>query len=381
MRIAFLCSCLEPGRDGVGDYTRFLAAECIRQGHQTVIISLNDKDGSGLQTQTSEEISVSSLRCSSALPWPDRIKLAQTFLGAFQPDRISLQFVPYGFHPKGMPWHLANNLSQLIGNLPLQIMFHELWISPERPGSFKERIIRAIQRQIIFRMIRSLKPRVVHTSNLLYVDLLKKGGVAVETLPLFGNIPITPLASAPHLPKPFASAGIFINSLDRDNSWWGLFFGTLHPAWEPEPLIPILLRAAQRANKRLCLIAVGRLGAGASTWETMQRNYDSEITFVKCGEQSPECISTLLQCADFGIAASPLQLIGKSGTAVAMFEHGLPVICSRDNGEGNSPSPDPLLYRCDATLETRLVEGLPKRTPTRRVSEICTRFLSSLTLQ
>lgn len=32
MRLAFICVSLEPGRDGVGDYTRSLAAECIRQG-------------------------------------------------------------------------------------------------------------------------------------------------------------------------------------------------------------------------------------------------------------------------------------------------------------------------------------------------------------
>ena len=42
MRIAFVATCLEPGRDGVGDYTTLLAAECARRGHAVMRIALND---------------------------------------------------------------------------------------------------------------------------------------------------------------------------------------------------------------------------------------------------------------------------------------------------------------------------------------------------
>jgi hypothetical protein len=40
LNIVFLCGSLQPGRDGVGVYTRRLAGEVIRQGHQASIISL-----------------------------------------------------------------------------------------------------------------------------------------------------------------------------------------------------------------------------------------------------------------------------------------------------------------------------------------------------
>ena len=43
MKIVFLCGSLEPGRDGVGDYTRMLAAEIIRKGHNAAIVALADK--------------------------------------------------------------------------------------------------------------------------------------------------------------------------------------------------------------------------------------------------------------------------------------------------------------------------------------------------
>jgi hypothetical protein len=40
MRIVFLCFSLEPGRDGVGDYTRALAGELIRPGHEVCAVAM-----------------------------------------------------------------------------------------------------------------------------------------------------------------------------------------------------------------------------------------------------------------------------------------------------------------------------------------------------
>jgi len=173
-------------------------------------------------------------------------------------------------------------------------------------------------------------------------------------------------------------AGIENSELDQ---WWlGLFFGTLHPQWEPQPFLGILLAAAKEADRRVGLLSVGRLGAaGEAIWERMTREHGEEIVFVKFGEQSGERISELLQIADFGIAASPWNLIGKSGSAAAMLDHGLPVIVTRKAEiSGFETVPDPLLLRCNKALGPKLVEGLPKRGLTSRVAQIATRFLSSM---
>ena len=42
MKIIFLTGSLEKGRTGVGDYTRLLASECKRLGHEVQTIALND---------------------------------------------------------------------------------------------------------------------------------------------------------------------------------------------------------------------------------------------------------------------------------------------------------------------------------------------------
>ncbi len=45
------------------------------------------------------------------------------------------------------------------------------------------------------------------------------------------------------------------------------------------------------------------------------------------GEQSPEIISEVLSKATFGISTTPAFLIEKSGSAAAMKEHGLNILC------------------------------------------------------
>jgi len=145
----------------------------------------------------------------------------------------------------------------------------------------------------------------------------------------------------------------------------------------------ILRRSAQKAGKRICLLSLGRLdGGGQKIWSQLQRNYP-DVSLPMLGEQPPEKVSFFMQAADFGIAASPWDLIGKSGSAAAMVEHGLPVIVTRDDAQSrlvpsDPPSTDPLFYRCDEMLEARLTAGLPKKSPSPRREEIAARFCSML---
>ncbi|MFM8365255.1 MAG: hypothetical protein ACKOAS_08920, partial [Verrucomicrobiota bacterium] len=102
MRIAFVCAGAEPGGDGVGDYTRRLAGELQRRGLDAAILALNDRAlGYGLQRGDNE------LRLSRVTPWSLRMREAREFLEEFRPDFLSLQFVGYGFDPRGLPLGLA----------------------------------------------------------------------------------------------------------------------------------------------------------------------------------------------------------------------------------------------------------------------------------
>jgi hypothetical protein len=142
--------------------------------------------------------------------------------------------------------------------------------------------------------------------------------------------------------------------------------------------------AARKAGKKICLILSGRTGTyGDEIWQKMQRDYGSRCAFLNLGEQPAELLSALLQSADFGIAASPWQLIGKSGTVAAMLDHGLPVVVTRDDfhpfqKSTEPPSSDPLVHRCDDRIEAKLVAGLPKRPPQARVDRIAAQLCDKL---
>jgi len=79
VKVVFLCSSLEPGRDGVGDYTRRLAAELVRQGHFSAVVSLNDKYISDVfnDIQQSEGTKLAVLRLPSVWPMKARIGYAK----------------------------------------------------------------------------------------------------------------------------------------------------------------------------------------------------------------------------------------------------------------------------------------------------------------
>lgn len=361
MRIAFLCGGLEPGRDGVGDYAQALAGECVRQGHACSVLALNDRQvgitPSGASIPTG---AIPHLRLSASLLWDTRIKQAETFLRDYQPDWISLEFVPYGFHDKGLVRGLGKHLARLIEGRRLHLMFHELWIGAYAGASLKHRMVGFVQRQLILGLVGQLQPAFVSTSNFAYIGMLKRGGVAASHLPLFGNIPLIDDADESWLFTACSEAGLRVTPTTRREFLIFGLFGTLHPSWPPEPLLTLLRTAAANEGKRVIIASIGRIGSGEQLWEQVTRSRDRVIDFVTLGEQSARRVSEFLQWIDFGVAASPWELIGKSGSVASMLEHGLPVIVNRDDvcfgNVTDTEVKDPLLVKMDAQLPARLRE-------------------------
>src|SRR5262249_55454246 len=125
----------------------------------------------------------------SILPWGDRIAQARKWLDAFGPDWISLQFVPYAFHQKGLCFGLGKKLSALNGKASWHIMFHELWLGLEEKSPVKHRVTGVLQRSIIMDCLRRLSPRAVHTQTESHRIVLGREKITASILPLFGNIP------------------------------------------------------------------------------------------------------------------------------------------------------------------------------------------------
>ena len=377
-RLLFLCSGLEPGKDGVGDYTRLLAKACQRVGHSCAIAALRDPFVA--KEEASLEGEIPALRLPSEMSEEERVRCFLKFRRSFQPDWISLQLVPYAFHRKGLLSGVVPFFSAATAGVPLHLMFHELWLGAGWPSPFRHYLMGRWQAQGIRRMLELLRPQWVTTSNPVYAAMLRSRGATPEILPLFGNIPLA--LELPALAT--LLAGTAITDGNREEWWIGLFFGALHVKWKAEPLFSRLLAAAGSCGKKLALVSVGRSGpAGDAIWKHLEDKYRGRITLTDLGEKPESEISALLQSADFGLSASPWRLIGKSGTAAAMLDHGLPVIVSRHDfhpfyaGKG-LPSDDPLVIRSDRHLTANLVKGLSRRPPRTKVDEVAMTFTRRL---
>ena len=115
MRIIFICSSLEPGRDGVGDYTRRLAVSLIKAGHRAMAIALNDKyvERESAATQRADGYELNVLRFPAVWSSTKRFNRAKEGVVTFNPEWLSLQFVLYAYNPKGIPFALGKKLKEL----------------------------------------------------------------------------------------------------------------------------------------------------------------------------------------------------------------------------------------------------------------------------
>jgi hypothetical protein len=345
MRLAFICSSLEPGRDGVGDYTRRLAGELIRQGQECKIVALNDRHATKAEIvkaeignedrisdfrelQRSEGTEIECLRLPCSLGWHERAMMARIWMDAFNPDWVSLQFVPFGFHPKGLPFGLPRHLKSIIGSRPLHWMFHELWVLWSFPLSLRKRLLGQCQKLWLRSCLRKLKPQSVATQLSLYQAELKKIGIIADVVPLHGSIPVHPKSEANKwLADRCASAA----SQKRVKvGFFGSILSTLNPT-----LVAARVAGLKPTGEDL-LLSAGKLGGvGDELWNSLAQELKTTATFFRLGELNEREVSLYFSALDYGLTSYPPELMGKSSSVAAMREHGLPVIACGSMG-GNS---------------------------------------------
>lgn len=338
MKIVFLCGCLEPGRDGVGDYTRRLAGEVIRQGNQASIIALNDphvQDGvdkdktelgrNGFDLQTSDGTQVRALRLSRGSTWSDRMQLAKQFIDSHNPDWMSLQFVPYSFHPKGLPFTLPGRLTTIGKGRKWHVMFHELCLGLEVGSTPKDRIIGRLQKVIIVRVLGKIRVSLTHSQCAPYVHVLNQWGVPATQLRLFSNLPVFSATEANLLYKLRGDLPA------RDQMLLCGVFGAVHAAWPAEKSLLELEKSASQQNKKAVFLFIGNSHLSEESISKLKERFRSRVEIVASGHRSESEISGLLKSLDLGFAASPWDLIDKSASASTMREHGVPIVVSRDD--------------------------------------------------
>jgi hypothetical protein len=327
MKIIFLCGTLAPGKDGVGDYTRCLAAELMRQGHQVSMIALKDRfvNEQNITTQESGGVAVPVLRLPKKMAVRKRFASAESYIAEFDPEWLSLQYVPFSFQDKGLPFGLKYWLAKLGRGRKWHVMFHELWVGISIISPLKHKVLGFFQRIITQLLVFKLQPELVTTTNILYQLVLKSGGINATILSLFSNIPKV------EMNLKFRKDVISLLSIQEPELERWVFtgvFGSLYQA-NLESVLKSLLEESNKNNKKIGFLSFGRLGIdGNKELSRLENLFSGKIRFANLGEQSAERVSTLLQLLNIGISCTPSQHIGKSGVYASMKLHGLDVLMS-----------------------------------------------------
>jgi hypothetical protein len=376
-----ICGGLENGRDGVGDYCRRLAGELASLGHECVLVAYNDHH---VLSETTEVLrpTIRIVRLPESASMRERAAQLSAVLHEWRPDWVSLQFVSYAFNRKGIPLEELVMFPRLFRALKVHVMLHELWVGLGVTASPRNSILGTLQSWVVTLLLRRLRPAVIHTSNHYYRQILARHGVDAETLPLFGNIGVTSASAGHWLAKALILNGGPDVSLLRSGFWLFALFGDIPAGWSPQHLFERLSAIARAAGRRAIVASVGVAGSAATTLFAESRAVHPDMDFVTIGPRSAGEISQFFNSSDFGITPHPLYLLGKSGSAAAMLEHGLPLIATWGDIAPELPAINPpfesLIWRDDGTLSERLQTAYTRHRRPDWCATVTEMFLSSL---
>jgi hypothetical protein len=308
MKILFLCGSLEHGRDGVGDYTRRLAEEITNGENDAFVIAIND---SFVLEEPSFEhpkfnLEANTYRIPASYPWNKRMEILQQWIGKINPDWISLQYVPFAYQAKGLPFFLPGKLKRISAGIRWHIMFHELWVG-NRP--FKFAILAQLQKALISHMIRTMKADVIHTHLPLYYNDLSRLSVDVKELPLFSN---------------FADN---LKPVECDSRTMRVaFFNLVNHDPKITTFVIELNQCCVNANLDFEVLLIG--GAFEALHEfgnKLEKFSGLKYKIRYAGFLDEDKVSQVLRTCSLGVSPLSLSALGKSGTAAAFLSHGIPV--------------------------------------------------------
>jgi hypothetical protein len=334
----------------VGDYTRTLAEALAAQGHTTVCASL--RDASAPETALTADRKEARWR-DVFLDYGEESALA-AWLRDFRPDWVSVQFTPFGFHPRGLGAARARRLREMLpAGARRHLMLHEIWLEPGPQGPWRHRFLGWWQRRSVDAWTGAgWQPEVVHTQARLHQARLQARGVDAELLPLcstFARPEMTPAAARGIVSGWLGAAG---PSLDENGFWFG-HFGSFHPHWNFPEFAARMAKQSSLLGKRAGFLAMGRSPAAAAAWaEAARAAPDADFRVV--GELPVEKISIAMHACDLAFTGTPWDIIEKSATVAAWRALGIPVLAPRAGAVAASELP----FWPDAGL--RLADGSEK---------------------
>ncbi|WP_154652600.1 hypothetical protein [Flavobacterium rivuli] len=245
-------------------------------------------------------------RLSSSTPWKSRVLKIKEIVAEFNPDWFSLQFVPYAYNNKGLPFNLPYLLKPVFKGYKVHIMHHELWVEDKNN---KGLLLAFLQRKIIGLMHKILKPKISHTHVPVYAHRLQELGVKAMPLPVLSNIPVIDVSVANE--DGFFNVGFFSQVTYRE---------------EIIEFLKELSLTCNKSNLKLNIRIIGGNSNRAKIFIDQITNVkDINCTIRHTGFLDVKGVSAELLNCNLGITPVPGHLLGKSGSVAAFLNHGVPV--------------------------------------------------------
>lgn len=178
MNLLFITNTLPPKVDGVGDYTYNIAREFARNGHSVSIVCRRDDSA-----YTPCE-GVKIYPCIERWEKPALCEI-ERIIKSDKIEIVSLQYVPHGFHPKGLPFGLigiAKGIKKC--GAKLFVFCHEVYL-PFEGWNIKKTLYTVLMRYVTGQILKQAD--YVATSIKYYRGMIQK---IVKHLPTIGEIPI-----------------------------------------------------------------------------------------------------------------------------------------------------------------------------------------------
>ncbi len=180
MRILFITNQFPPLVDGVGDYTYNIAKQFAVHGHEVYVVC---KQNPRINTEVNGMIILPVIK-----KWD--FHCHQPIVGLIQEKGIEvvfLQYVPHGFHPKGLPFPIIK-LVKKIKKCPVKLFtfFHEVGVEPEK-GNLK--------RTVLSKLMLYISKKIIVYSDGVATSIDYYRMMILNLVPFLKEIPVIPIAS------------------------------------------------------------------------------------------------------------------------------------------------------------------------------------------
>jgi hypothetical protein len=321
-KFLFICGGLEPGKDGIGDYVRRIASYLAKLGHRTLIISFGDKfvKEHFEKTTIGFNCNVTIYRFRDSLVEGAVFRVANSVLKEFSPSLISIQYNPFSFNSKGLPFRFLFFLKRLLGPLPVHVVFHELWNSIAFPISLRSKLYSPFQKLAVAFLIREFNVVASYTTNECYQNMLFCLGIASALIPVFSNIPI---AGAIDTLK--YNQFVFIDEINARPMPILAIFGNQIGALSDQKINQMLHDVGLCCDPALLLVIGNQTSRSQGIVKQIASCLPSNSRLCYSKFLEEKSISELLCKIDCALTSYPYELAGKSGAIAAVLEHGKPV--------------------------------------------------------